>query len=201
MEHDSVTRWLRQMSEGDQDAARRLWNRYSSALMRLTKGHYRGAVTAAADEEDLVQSVFHALWRGATAGRLDTVKDRSELWWLLLAITRRKAVNRRDYNAREKRGGGHMPLNQSDSVPNGSTGTPPLDVADDQPPPDLLLMLEEEQQQLLACLRDDVLRSIAVWKLEGYSHDEIAQKMKVTRRTVIRKINLIRETWSQELQP
>ncbi len=199
MNQDSVTIWLRQLERGDQEAAERLWNRYSSALMRLAQDRYRGAVSAVADEEDLVQSVFKALWTGATDGRLDTVKDRTELWWLLLAITRRKAINRKAYNSRLKRGQKVVSLSQLDTVSGDSEFTP-SSLADSQPPPELILLLEEEQQRLLASLRDDVLRSIAVWKLEGDTHEEIAEKLGVAPRTVIRKLNLIRETWSKELE-
>ncbi len=200
MNDDSVTVWLRQLGQGDQEAARQLWNRYSSALLRLTKSRFGGAVTAAADEEDLVQSVFQALWHGATVGRFESVKDRDELWWLLLTITRRKAVNRQAYNARGQRFGHEVPLSHLETTVNGSTATPAISLADEQPPPELILMLEEEQQRLLGCLRDDVLRSIAVMKLQGDSHEQIAQKLDVTPRTVIRKLNLIREAWSKELQ-
>jgi DNA-directed RNA polymerase specialized sigma24 family protein len=83
----------------------------------------------------------------------------------------------------------------------GDSSPTPLDqVADERVPPELLLMLEEEQQRLLACLRDDVLRSIARRKLEGDSHEQIAELLNVTTRTVIGKLNLIRETWSKELE-
>ena len=51
----------------------------------------------------------------------------------------------------------------------------------------------------MGMLRDDVLRSIAIWKLDGHTHEEIALKLGVTTRTVVRKFNLIRETWAQEL--
>lgn len=199
MNQDSVTIWLRQLGQGDQEAARQLWDRYSSALMRLTQDRYRGAVSAVADEEDLVQSVFQALWTGATDGRLETVKDRTELWWLLLAITRRKAVNRKAYNGRLKRGRKVVSLDQFDTL-SGDSDFTPVGPADDQPPPELILILEEEQQRLLASLRDDVMRSIAVWKLEGDTHEEIAEKLGVAPRTVIRKLNLIRKTWSKELE-
>lgn len=201
MDDESVTLWLRQLSHGDQAAARQLWDRYSAALIRLAQRRFPGAVTAAADEEDLVQSVFQTLWTGAAAGRWDTVKDRTELWWLLLAITRRKAMNRHAYNMRQKRGAGQSTLSLTDTVSGDSSATPLDQVVDEQPPAELLLMLEEEQQRLLGCLRDDVLRSIAVMKLEGASHEQIAQKLDVTPRTVIRKLNLIRATWSKELQP
>ncbi len=177
-----------------------MWERYSAALLRLAQSRFPGAITAAADEEDLVQSVFQTLWTGASAGRWDTVKDRDELWWLLLAITRRKAINRQAYNTRLKRGAGVEPIHQAETLCGDSSPTPLDRVADERPPPELILMLEEEQQRLLGCLRDDVLRSIAVMKLEGDSHEQIAQKLDVTPRTVIRKLNLIREAWSKELQ-
>ncbi len=199
MNQDSVTIWLRQLGLGDQEAARQLWDRYSSALMRLAQHRYRGAIDAVADEEDLVQSVFKALWTGATGGGLDAVKDRTELWWLLLAITRRKAINRKAYNGSLKRGQNVVSLNQFDTV-SGDFEFTPFSHADDQPPPELILMLEEEQQRLLATLRDDVLRSIAVWKLEGQTHEDIAEKLNVAPRTIIRKLNVIRETWSKELE-
>ncbi len=201
MEHDSVTLWLRQFGQGDQAAARQLWNRYSAALLRLAQSRFPGAITAVADEEDLVQSVFQTLWTGASAGRWDAVKDRSELWWLLLAITRHKAINRQTYNTRQKRGGNVETNHQTETLSGNSYPTPLDRIPDEQPPPELILMLEEEQQRLLACLRDDVLRSVAVMKLEGDSHEQIAMKLEVTLRTVIRKLNLIRETWSKELQP
>jgi RNA polymerase sigma factor (sigma-70 family) len=200
VEHDSVTLWLRQLSHGDQAAARQLWERYSAALLRLTQRRFPAALSAAADEEDLVQSVFQTLWTGASAGRWDTVKDRQELWWLLLAITRRKALHRQAYNARQKRGAGLPTASLTETLEGDSSPTPLDQVADERVPPELLLMLEEEQQRLLACLRDDVLRSIARRKLEGDSHEQIAELLNVTTRTVIGKLNLIRETWSKELE-
>jgi DNA-directed RNA polymerase specialized sigma24 family protein len=196
---DSVTVWLRRIKEGNQEAARLLWNRYSSALHRLARNRYPQALNAVANEEDLVQSVFRALWSGAAVGRWDAVQNRTELWWLLLAITRHKALKRQTYNTRLKRNEPTVSFHeQGPSTPGGDEG-PPLDVAGDEPPPELILLLQEEQDRLLTTLRDDVLRSIAVWKLEGYTHAQIAGKLGVTPRTVIRKLNLIREVWSQEL--
>lgn len=200
MEHHSVTVWLRQLAKGDQAAARKLWDRYGPKLRELARRRFRGSFTAAGDEEDLVQSVFRHLWTGATQGRFDNVRDREELWWLLLAITRRKAVNRQAYNLRQKRGRGAISLNGAGADPADSRCAIPIGADPEQPPPDLILMLDEEQQRLLELLRDDVLRSIALWKLDGYTHDEIATKLNVTPRTIVRKVNLIRERWWEELE-
>ncbi len=198
MEHQSVTVWLRQLANGDQDAARKLWDRYGPELVELSRRRFGGVMGALEDEEDLVQSVFKALWTGATDGRLEGVQDREHLWWLLLKITRRKALNRQAYNNRQKRA--HNTISLSAPPEKNGSVTPEDHLADgDQPPPDLILLLAEEQDRLLGMLRDDVLRSIALWKLDGHTHEDIAQKLNVTTRTVVRKFNLIRETWSQEL--
>ena len=198
MEHQSVTVWLRQLANGDQEAAKKLWDRYGPELVELSRRRFGGVLRASDDEEDLVQSVFKALWTGATDGRLDGVQDREHLWWLLLKITRRKALNRHAYNKRQKRAQNTISLT-GDLDGDGSIAPDELLPAGDQPPPDLILILAEEQDRLLSVLRDDVLRSIALWKLDGHTHEEIAQKLGVTTRTVIRKFNLIREIWTQEL--
>lgn len=190
----SVTVWLRQLAKGDQEAAQKLWDRYGPRLIQVARQRFRGAFNAAGDEDDLVQSVFNALWKGANDGRYDAVQNRDELWWLLLTITRRSASNRKAYNDRLKRRQKTVSLDGDTDASNFA-----LPADSDQSPPEMILMLEEQQQRLLGLLRDDVLRSIALWKLEGYSHEEIATKLSVTPRTIVRKVNLIRERWAEEL--
>ncbi len=198
MEHHSVTVWLRQLATGDQDAAKKLWDRYGPQLIEISRRRFGGVLGAFEDEDDLAQSVFKALWTGATDGRLEGIQDRERLWWLLLKITRRKALNRHIYNTRQKRD--HNPISLSRPSEDDGSIAPEERIADnDQPPPDLILILAEEQDRLLGMLRDDTLRSIALWKMDGHTHEDIAQKLGVTTRTVIRKFNLIREIWSQEL--
>ena len=46
---------------------------------------------------------------------------------------------------------------------------------------------------LLAGLGDEELRSVAVWKLEGYTNEEIAAQLGRAPSTVARKLQLIRE--------
>jgi DNA-directed RNA polymerase specialized sigma24 family protein len=51
---------------------------------------------------------------------------------------------------------------------------------------------------LLERLEDPQLRSIALWKMEGYSTDEIADKLGCVPRTVERRLALIRTLWNQK---
>ena len=47
-------------------------------------------------------------------------------------------------------------------------------------------------------LDDETLRVVAVMKLEGHSHAEIAGRLRCSVRTVERKLALIRERWQWE---
>jgi DNA-directed RNA polymerase specialized sigma24 family protein len=48
-------------------------------------------------------------------------------------------------------------------------------------------------------LDNDTLRQIALWKMEGYTNEEIADRLKVTCRSVERKLRRIREAWAEEV--
>ena len=48
-------------------------------------------------------------------------------------------------------------------------------------------------------LGDVNLEQVAVWKLEGFTNEEIALNLNRTRRTVQRMLNLVRELWQEEL--
>jgi DNA-directed RNA polymerase specialized sigma24 family protein len=61
------------------------------------------------------------------------------------------------------------------------------------------LQVAEECERLLACLPDQTARAVALWKVEGYTNDEIAAKLGRSRPTVERKLRLIRATWEEEL--
>ena len=52
--------------------------------------------------------------------------------------------------------------------------------------------------QLFSRLDDVMLRVIAFQKLQGMSSDEIAGSLEISKRTVDRKLRLIRAVWEEE---
>jgi IS30 family transposase len=50
----------------------------------------------------------------------------------------------------------------------------------------------------LSLLHDAELRSIAVWKMEGYTNAEIAEKLGYVTVTIQRRLRLIRSLWEKE---
>ena len=193
----SVSEWISGAKTGDDEAIRLLWERYAPHLRRLARRRLGGAPIAIADEEDVALSVFKSLCRGARAGRFGTVGNRQELWWLLLAITRKKAVSQLRREAAQKRGG--LLWFRSRRADDQHGRIPIEELISSEPTPDLLVMIDEQRQRLLSLLHNDSLRRIAMWRIEGFSIVEIADRLKIAKRTVERKLHIIRESWAREL--
>jgi pSer/pThr/pTyr-binding forkhead associated (FHA) protein/DNA-directed RNA polymerase specialized sigma24 family protein len=194
----SVTRWIGELKGGGGDAAQALWDRYFATLVRLARARLRATSRAAADEEDVALSAFDSFCAGAARGRFPRLEDRGDLWKLLMTITTRKALNQARDLGRQKRGGGRVlgEADLADPAPEAGVG---LDaIAGTEPDPQFAAMLAEQFRSLLARLRDETLRQIALLKMEGYTNDEIAARLECGVRTVERKLDLVRKTWSAE---
>jgi DNA-directed RNA polymerase specialized sigma24 family protein len=70
-----------------------------------------------------------------------------------------------------------------------------------EPEPAVAAQVVEEYERLLAGLGDEELRSVAVWKPEGYTNEEIAARLGRAPATVERKLRLIRDAWAKEVTP
>jgi DNA-directed RNA polymerase specialized sigma24 family protein len=195
---DSVSQWIASLRTGDLAAVEKLWHRYKVRLTELAGTRLQRLPKGITDEDDIAQSVFLSVYRGAMAGRFEDLKNRDELWWLLLALTKQKIANLARRETAKKRGGGRVQSGSftSDTSLGGQLGFDLL--IGDQPTPESLLILEEEHRRLLAILPDDRLRRIAVSRIEGYSVPEIASKLEVSVRSVERKLQLIRNAWAKE---
>jgi DNA-directed RNA polymerase specialized sigma24 family protein len=184
---------LEQLKAGDHAAAQPLWDRYYPRLVVLARCRLAGAARRVADEEDVALSAFDSFCRGAKQGRFPQLTDEDGLWALLVLITIRKAADHADHECRLKRGGGRV---RGDSALGpGSEGEPAgLDqLPNDDPTPEVAAQLAEELEALLERLGDPELRSIAVWRLEGYSNEEIAGRLNCSTVTVERRLRLIRK--------
>ena len=187
----SVTRLIGLLKGGDGEAAQRLWEAYFGRLTALARARLRGVPTRAADEEDVALSAFDSLCRRAEAGRFPRLADRDDLWQLLFVITVRKALNLVRHERRASRGLSRV-VTLSD--------LPAADVdrlLGAGPTPELAAQMTEECRRLLDGLGEDTLRSVALWKMEGYTDQEIAGRLGCIRQSVGRKLKLIRDLWSE----
>jgi DNA-directed RNA polymerase specialized sigma24 family protein len=70
-------------------------------------------------------------------------------------------------------------------------------VLGNEPTPEFAAQVAEEWQALLNRLNDDELRKIAVWKMEGFSSNEIAERLGKALATIERRLKLIRTVWTE----
>jgi DNA-directed RNA polymerase specialized sigma24 family protein len=197
----SITGWLGNLKDGDQAAAQPLWERYFSKLVQVARGKLKRLrrTTADEDEEDAAISAFNSFCAGAARGKFPQLADRDDLWKLLVVITARKAMAQANRHGRKKRGGGRIVdearLFGGDWA-GGDGSIAGLDrIAAEGPTPEFAAIMAEECRRLLDSLDDDALRQVAISRMEGYNNDEIAAQLGCARRTVARRLELIRKTW------
>ena len=193
----SITRWYEGLRAGDREAIGPIWDRYFGRMIRLARANLRAGTRdrAAADEEDVALSAFESFREGVEQGRFPDVADREDLWRLLAVITVRKSRALARRNRRLKRGGDRV-VRETDLAAGGSDDDPILDgVPAPDPEPEFVALAEEELRRLLDLLGDETLRRVAVWRMEGYTCDEVAGRLGCARRTVARQLDLIRKLW------
>lgn len=203
-EHNgSITHWLGDLRDGDLAAAQPLWERYFGKLVVLARSKLQRQrhPRVEADEEDAALSAFNSFCVGVAKGKFPQLADREDFWRILMTITVRKAYAQVQRQRRLKRGGGRV---VEEAMLRGARHDSPFDpssapglemVAGDEPSPEFAAMVAEEYQRLLDALEDDGLRQVAVSRMEGYTCDEIAVQLGCARRTVARRLDLIRKTW------
>lgn len=195
---ESVTHWIQQLKEGERGAVQKLWEGYFARLVQQTRQWLRRAPTLAADAEDVALSAFDSFCRRAEEGRFPKLFDRDDLWQLLVVIAFRKACNQIKHEARRQ------PRNRrvvhASTLKGEGEGQFFADLIGREPDPSLVAQTADEYRELLAKLSNPWLRDIAVWKLEGFTNEEIAVKIGRSVVTVERKLALIRKAWAKELE-
>src|SRR5262249_33480359 len=127
--------------------------------------------------------------RNAERGLFPDLQNRDCLWQLLVVITARKASHlRRDEGKK----------------PTSDLGIE--EIMSREPSPEFAAEVAEECQRPLrrpgdGRLDDGQLKSIALWKMEGYTNEEIAGKLGYVVRSIKRKLKMIRKIWEKESEP
>jgi DNA-directed RNA polymerase specialized sigma24 family protein len=184
----TITIGIGDLKRGGDAAAQPLWEHYFDRLVRLARSRLRKlrGQRAFGDAEDAALSAFDSFCQGAKRGQYPQLKDRDDLWRLLVVITKRKVADQVRAEMAKKRGEGKV------------LGGEGLDhFVDPEPSPEFAAMMADEVRYRLNALGDERSRRIVAMRMEGYTDDEIARHLGYTRRTVQRELALIRKEWSE----
>jgi RNA polymerase sigma factor (sigma-70 family) len=183
---ETVSQWLDQLKQGNDQAVRVLWDRYQRRQMGLARRLLGDTPRGAADEEDVALSAFNSFCTRAAEGKFPVLEDRDDLWKILATITVRKASR---LARRERRRKG------------ADVGQTMEDFSDGGPSPEFAATTKQEMRRLFELLGDDQLRLVAYRKLEGETNSQIAADIGKSVPTVERKLRTIRQLWSAEVSP
>ena len=196
----SVTHWLGAIKNGEAVAAQKLWEAYFRRLVALARQRLGNTPRRAADEEDVALSALNSFFQGIANGRFPQLNDRDDLWRVLVHITARKAIDQINHERRKRRRPDSVVQVWADADLDDSEGEGGLaQIVGNEPTPEFAAQVTEEMERLLQSLSSPELRSVALWKMDGYSNAEIAVKLDCVERSVERKLNLIRNRWSREV--
>ena len=181
----SITRLIRAVQDGSSSAVGPLLSAYFDRLVRLASKRLRNLPGLAGYDEDLALRSFHSVYqRLRDSARPLDLACRDDLWRLLATRTISRAIDLiRRHRQAEVRG--------DEDVTQLLTR---------DPTPEEAAELADECRHLLDSLQEPELRQIALWKVEGYTHEEIAARLDCVPRTIERKVSRIRLLWKHELE-
>jgi DNA-directed RNA polymerase specialized sigma24 family protein len=175
------------LKAGDRNAAPfEFWNSYHARVLRVARRVLRGAAMSVDDAEDVALLVIAEFLDGVSRGRFTMVLPR-DVWAVLSTIAVRRAINARRHGI-ARRDRGLAPAESGDSLSDARASQQSVVEAKDM------------GDYLVRTLDDELLRRIALLRLKDFSSNEIASQIGIGRRTVERKLVVIRRRWSRLLR-
>ena len=189
----TITDWIEELRGGRETAAQQLWDHFLMRLTQLVCRRLRTVSKTTSDEEDVVLEACNACFAALKNGKYPKVKNRNDLWKLLAVIAERKAI---DQIRRSNKGieglrvdSPFKRISAESSVMDGMMQLPCT-----EPTPDFAVVFEENLREKLNTLQPS-LRSVAVWKMQGYTNQEISERIGRSIATVERYLKSIRTLW------
>lgn len=175
---------VEQWRTGDQEAARRLFNRYVDRLAAVARHRIGHRLTARVDPEDVVQSVFRTFFGRVRDGQY-SIDEPDDLCKLLTKITVHKTLRQVEYQQAARRNPGQE-TRQGDSAQERM-----MDILSRDPSPEATVNFIDEFQHFLNGLRRED-RTILELRFQGLDNDDVARKLGVSDRKVRRVVERVR---------
>jgi RNA polymerase sigma factor (sigma-70 family) len=175
-----VTQLIRAAQQDRASAVGPLLAVYFDRLVQLARKRLQNLPGLANYDEDLALRAFHSVYRRVRdPERPLRLTDRDDFWRLLATRTISRAI---DLIRRHRPG-------------EVAGAYDPEQLLSREPTPEEAAATADECRRLLDALQDPELRQVALWKVEGYTNEEIAARLDCVPRTVERKVRRIRLLW------
>ena len=178
-------------TEGCEDAARDIHDRYVIRLIALAHSRLSEKLAGKFDADDVVQSAFRSFFTRARDGQF-AIQRAGDLWSLLAAITRHKLLKKAEHFSQEKRC-----LSREETIADRVVDQHNK-TTQDQPTHEEAIALSDEVEFLMRQL-DPLKREILEMRLSGKSIDQIANSVDRSERTVRRFLTVFTEQLENRL--
>ena len=178
----STRRLVDRLRRGDSEASRSFFREYSQRLIALADGHVSHKLAARIDAEDVVQSVFRTIFRRLAAGEFE-INQNSQFWQLLVRVTLTKARAKARHHTAALRTVRREVADSDDILQFTSR---------QEPTPEEVLIFTEEIEQLVEGL-PEIYPEIIQLRIAGCTTREIGTQLNVSRQTVSRALELLRQ--------
>lgn len=175
---------------GDQDAARELFDAYVARLVPLARRRISQRLASRVDPEDIVQSVFRTFFARLKDDKFE-INDQDDLFRLLMRITVHKTLRQIAHHKAAKRDPS-LELAQSDSAQEQL-----LQLLTTEPTPEATVTFLDQLEHFMGQLQATD-REILTLRLQGFSTEEIAQKLGSYDRKIRRVLERIRDVAEHE---
>jgi RNA polymerase sigma-70 factor (ECF subfamily) len=181
---DQLDVWIVGLRQGQPQVLSDFWHHYGPMLERLADKNLGKGMRARLGPDDVVQSVCRTFFRRAQEGQF-TFEDQDTLWRLLVAITLTKVREKTRYHMRARRG-----MQMETPLAGGDESGAGLGLAASGPSPDELAEFSDLLEATLAGL-DEEERQVLQLKLQDLTHEETAERMGCSERTVRRMLKKV----------
>jgi RNA polymerase sigma-70 factor (ECF subfamily) len=175
---------------GNQDAARQIVEHYVDRLVALARLRISQRLASRVDPEDVVQSVFRTFFGRIKAGQF-VIEDQDDLTKLLVSITVHKTLRQVEFHQAAKR------ATSQEAVQGSMSHERMQQLLDREPTPEEANSFLDELEHFLNTLTP-FQREVLELRMEGYSNEEIAEKLGTYDRKVRRIMERIREQAEKE---
>ncbi len=167
----SITGWLDSVRNGNDEAAKNIWDRWFDRLCNRVAPH--SLRLRIHDNEDIASDAFADFFRALKEGKFSSLKNRAEIWKLLATIAVRKSAASYRFERAQRRGGGQQVYSFDEVEKNFSRMT-----AHRRPITSVLI------EELIQSIDNPALVRVVRLKIEGLENPDIATELGCSIRTV-----------------
>src|SRR6266481_480616 len=171
---------LRRIQVGENEAMAVVFERYMERLTRLARSRLAARLAARVDPEDIVMSAYRSFFVAARTGRFELHRG-GDLWRLLVEMTLHKLYHQVEFHQAQRRSVDcEQPLLGAEFATGDDAGSVPLH--------EEAVAAADELEAILQKLPEQGRHALEL-RLQGYKHEEIAERLNCSGRTVGRLLN------------